>query len=148
MRENEKKLNIADDQKNIQTPVLLAALVFVLLAELLAWFAVKKPEVVSSLRDFLITLFVFLLFVIGIVLTALMFYLSSRIDDAKTKIDEVASTADGKIDELADKITDILRSILNPFIEAKSKSSGLKQFLQRRRLRNRRRWNGRILLDD
>ena len=132
MRENEKKLNIADDQKNIQTPVWLAAVVFVILAGVLAWLAVKKPEAVASIRDLLITLFVFLLFVIGIILTALMFFLSSRIDGAKVKIDEVVSTADGKTEELADKITDILRSILNPFIEAKSKSSGFKQLFSKK----------------
>ena len=132
MRENEKKLNLADDQKNIQTPVWLAAAAFVLLAGFLAWLAVKKPGAVSGIRDLLITLFVFLLFVIGIVLTVLMIFLSSRIDGAKVKIDEVLSTADGKTEELADKITEILRSILNPFIEAKSRGSGLKQLLSKK----------------
>ena len=132
MRENEKKLNLADDQKNIQTPVWLAAAAFVLLAGFLAWLAVKKPGAVSGIRDLLITLFVFLLFVIGIVLTVLMIFLSSRIDGAKVKIDEVLSTADGKTEELADKITEILRSILNPFIEAKSRGSGFKQLFSKK----------------
>ena len=132
MRENEKKLNMADDRKNIQTPVWIAAAVFILLAGFLAWLAVKMPGAVSGIRDLLITLFVFLLFVIGIVLTVLMFFLSSRIDSAKIRIDEVISSADGKTEELADRITDILRSILNPFIEAKSRGSGFRQLFTRK----------------
>ncbi|MBQ6510239.1 MAG: hypothetical protein IJI07_12265 [Flexilinea sp.] len=132
MRENEKKMNMADDQKNIHTPVWIAAAVFVLLAGFLAWLAVRKPEAVSGVRDLLITLFVFLLFVIGIVLTVLMIILSSRIDGAKVKIDEVLSKADGKTEELADKITEILRSILNPFIEAKSRNSGVKHLFSKK----------------
>lgn len=132
MRENEKKLNLADDKKSIQTPVGLAAAVFILLGCFLAWLAVKKPEALSGLRDLLITLFVFLLFVIGIVLTVLMFLLSSRIDGAKVKIDEVISSADGKTEELADKITEILKSILNPFIEAKSRNSGIKHLFSKK----------------
>ena len=132
MSENEKKLNLADDKKSIQTPVGLAAAVFILLGCFLAWLAVKKPEALSGLRDLLITLFVFLLFVIGIVLTVLMFLLSSRIDGAKVKIDEVISSADGKTEELADKITEILKSILNPFIEAKSRNSGIKHLFSKK----------------
>ena len=132
MRENEKKLNLADDKKSIQTPVGLAAAVFILLGCFLAWLAVKKPEALSGLRDLLITLFVFLLFVIGIVLTVLMCLLSSRIDGAKVKIDEVISSADGKTEELADKITEILKSILNPFIEAKSRNSGIKHLFSKK----------------
>ena len=126
MRENEKKMNMADDRKSIETPVLIAAAVFVLLIGFLAWLAVKQPGAVSGIRDLLITLFVFLLFLIGIVLTVLMIILTSRIDGAKVKIDEVISSADGKTEELADKVTEILKSILDPFIEAKSRNSGLK----------------------
>lgn len=132
MREKEKNLNIADDRKNIQTPVWIAAAVFILLAGFLAWLAVKEPEAVAGVRDLLITLFVFLLFVIGIVLTALMFYLSSKIEVVKVKIDEALTTADGKTEELADKITDIFRSILNPFIEMKSRGSGIKQLFSKK----------------
>ena len=132
MRENEKKLNMADDRKNIQTPVLLAAAVFVLFAAFLAWLAVKNPGALSGVRDLLITLFVFLLFAIGIVLTVLMIILSSRIDGAKEKIDEAVSAADGKTEELADKITEILRSILNPFIEAKARNSGFKKLFSKK----------------
>ena len=126
MRENEKKMNMADDRKSVETPVLIAAAVFVLLIGFLAWLAVKQPVAVSGIRDLLITLFVFLLFLIGIVLTVLMIILTSRIDGAKVKIDEVISSADGKTEELADKVTEILKSILDPFIEAKSRNSGLK----------------------
>ena len=126
MRENEKKMNLADDRKSVETPVLIAAAVFVLLIGFLAWLAVKQPGAVSGIRDLLITLFVFLLFLIGIVLTVLMIILTSRIDGAKVKIDEVISSADGKTEELADKVTEILKSILDPFIEAKSRNSGLK----------------------
>ena len=132
MRENEKKLNLADDKKNIRTPVCLAAAVFVLLGCFLAWLAVKKPEALSGLRDLLITLFVFLLFVIGIVLTVLMIFLSSRIDGAKVRIDEAVSSADGKTEELADKITEILKSILDPFIEAKARNSGFKHLFSKK----------------
>ncbi len=132
MREKEKNLNIADDRKNIQTPVWIASAVFILLAGFLAWLAVKDPEAVAGVRDLLITLFVFLLFVIGIVLTALMFYLSSKIEVVKVKIDEALTTADGKTEELADKITDIFRSILNPFIEMKSRGSGIKQLFSKK----------------
>lgn len=126
MRENEKKMNMADDRKSVEAPVLIAAAVFVLLIGFLAWLAVKQPGAVSGIRDLLITLFVFLLFLIGIVLTVLMIILTSRIDGAKVKIDEVISSADGKTEELADKVTEILKSILDPFIEAKSRNSGLK----------------------
>ena len=132
MRENEKKLNVADDQKNIQTPVWIAAAVFIILAGFLAWLAVRQPGAVSGIRDLLITMFVFLLFVIGIALTVVMIILSSRIDGAKVKIDEVLSTADGKTEELADKITDIFRSILNPFIEMKSRGSGIKNLFSKK----------------
>ena len=119
-------MNMADDRKSVETPVLIAAAVFVLLIGFLAWLAVKQPGAVSGIRDLLITLFVFLLFLIGIVLTVLMIILTSRIDGAKVKIDEVISSADGKTEELADKVTEILKSILDPFIEAKSRNSGLK----------------------
>ena len=133
MRENEKKLNAADDQKNIGKPVLLAAGVLAVITCCLVLLAVKQPPVIVSIRDFLITLFVFLLFVIGIVLTVIIIILSSKIDGAKVQIDQALSKTDGKAEELAEKITDILRNILNPFIEAKSKRAGILHFFSRKK---------------
>lgn len=126
MRENEQRLNKTDERKEINTPVLLSVLAIAVLAGILVWLAVRHPDVLSGIRDLLITLVVFLCFIIGAALTVLLFWLSSRLGGAKGAIDNVLSQADGKTEEIADKITEILRSILNPFIEAGSSAAGVR----------------------
>lgn len=126
MRENEQRLNKRDERKQIELPVLLSVLALAVLAGILVWLAVREPNALSGIRDLLITLIVFLSFVIGIALAVLFFWLSSRLGGAREAIDKVLSQADGKTEELAEKITDILRSILNPFIEIGAGSAGVR----------------------
>ena len=126
MRENEQRLNKRDERKQIALPVLLSVLVLAVFAGILVWLAVREPNSLSGIRDLLITLIVFLSFVIGIALTVLFIWLSSRLSGAREAIDKVLSQADGKTEEIAEKITEILRSILNPFIEIGAGSAGVR----------------------
>lgn len=126
MRENEKKLNREYDKKHIDTPVLVSVGILVVFIGILIWLAICHPEALYGIRDLLITLSVLLLFIIGAALTVLFFWLSSRLGGAKDAIDRIASQADGKTEELAEKITDVFRSILEPFIEAGARSAGIR----------------------
>ena len=133
MRANDEKLNSEEDRKQVIRPVIAAVLVFTLLSACFVWLAVKQPNALISLRDLLVTLVIFILFVLGIILTIVFIILAGRVGGARTQIDQVLSTADGKIEELADKVTDLLRAILNPFLEMKSRSAGLLHILSRKK---------------
>ena len=125
MRDNEKIRNISDDRQNIYKPVIIVTLVLAVVIGCFIWFGIKNPNVFSNVRDFTITLIAFLFFVIGTALAVLFFYLSSRISDAKTAIDQAMTKADGKVEELGDKITEILKQILEPVFKKKKKKAGI-----------------------
>ncbi len=133
MRENDKNLNAQDDQKHIVTPVIWAAVSVAVLIGILIWFGVKDPVIFGDIRDLLITSVSIVLFLIGTVLAALCFILASRLKDARKQVDESLSKADGKVEELAVKIEEILRNILNPFIQAKAKTAGIMHLLHRKK---------------
>ena len=132
MRESEKNRNLADDRKNITKPVFLAAAAFTLLTAVIIFLSVKAPLVVIGLRDLLVSLLILLMFIIGAGIIVLCFFLSSRIESAKQQIDNAVSNADGKIEELAEKITKILQQILNPLIEMQSRKAGVVSFFSRK----------------
>ena len=125
MREKEKLLNQNDDKQNISVPVFWSVAAVCILIGLLIWFGIKNPNVFSNVRDLTITLIAFLFFVISTALAVLFFYLSSRISDAKAAIDQAMTKADGKVEELGDKITEILKQILEPVFDTKSKKAGI-----------------------
>ena len=125
MRDNEKIRNISDDKQNIYKPVIIVTLILSVVIGCFIWFGIKNPNVFSNVRDFTITLIAFLFFVISTALAVLFFYLSSRISDAKAAIDQAMTKADGKVEELGDKITEILKQILEPVFDTKSKKAGV-----------------------
>ncbi len=133
MREKEKKLNIQDDEENISTPIFWAAVIVVILVGIMIWFGIKNPVIFGNLRDLLITLVSAVLLIIGIALAILCFFLASRLDGARKQVDESLSKADGKVEELAVKIEEILRKILDPFIQAKSKTTGFMQLFRKKK---------------
>ena len=123
MRENEKKLNVQDDENNISTPVFWVTALVVILVGVMIWFGIKNPDIFSDLRNLLITLVSITLFILGAAAAVLCFFLASRLKDARKQVDEGLSTADGKVEEIAVLIEDLLRKILEPFISAKSKKT-------------------------
>ena len=145
MRENEKILNQEDDKKNIDVPVRCAVIGVCLLIGLLIWFGVKDPELFGKIRDFCITLIVFLLFLINTAAAILFFFLtplffwppafflSSRIGSARTALDQALTNADGKVEELADKTIIILKKILEPFIKVKAEKAGILTIFSKRK---------------
>ena len=124
MRDNEKIKNEADNRRNIELPILIAVIVIAVMVFCLVWFDKKNPIIINNIRDFVITLTVFLMFVIGAALAFLCFFLADRVGKARDQLDPVLANADGKIEELADKIAAILKNILNPVVEAKSRTAG------------------------
>ena len=128
MRENDKIKN-REDERQIELPVWIAVSGIILIVAALAWFGTKQPMIINNVRDFIITFIAVLFFLIGTVLAILFFILASKLGDAREKIDDILTKADGKTEELADKITDVFRSILQPFIEVKSGRSGILQVL-------------------
>lgn len=124
MREQEKKFNFNDDKKNITGPVITVVVVFVLLILCLIWFGIKNRAVYACVRDLVITLTLFVFFIFNTILAILGFILSNRVNNSKDKIDELSEKADITIEELADKITNILLKILQPVINMKSNEAG------------------------
>lgn len=124
MRDNEKIKNVQDDKKNIERPVICAAIILVVIIGVMIWLGIRNPDVFSTVRDFLITFTALFFFILGLALSILCFLLSSKIDDAKIKIDEAVIAADGKVVELGEKVEDILKKILEPVIQAESETAG------------------------
>ena len=125
MRDNEKILNREDEKRNIFRPVICAVAAVCLLIGLLIWFGVKKPELFGKMRDLAVVLVIFFFFIINTAAAVLFFILSSRIGSARDALDKAITFADGKVEELADKVADILRMILEPFIRAESEKAGI-----------------------
>lgn len=114
-----------ENEKYVDRPIVIVIACLILLIGCLVYFGIKDRAVLLCVRDLVITICAFLLFVLGTALAVLCFLLARKVDDAKVDIAGVLKMADGKIEELAEKITDILRMILNPFIEMKSKNAGV-----------------------
>lgn len=125
MRENEKKLNEIEDQNNVNRPVIWVVVCLVLLVGVMVWFGIKDPAIFSDISNLVICLFALVFFLLGSVVAFLCFYLSSRIDNAKSEIDKLLTLADGKVEELADKIIILLKKILEPFVEVSAKTAGI-----------------------
>lgn len=125
MKEDGKIKNKADDKKNIYRPVCISVAVFIVIIAVLIWFGITRQYLYSNIRDFIITANVFLLFILNAAVAVLCFSLASRIDSAKVQISLKLTEADGKVEDLADKIADILKKILDPFITMKSRSAGI-----------------------
>ena len=125
MRDNEKVRNVSDDKQNVYKPVIIVTLILAIVIGCFIWFGIKNPNVFSNIRDLTITLIAFLFFIIGTVLAVLFFNLSSRIEDARTAIDQAMDKADGKVEELGGKISEILIKILEPVLDTKSRKAGI-----------------------
>lgn len=122
----EKEIRQAkENEKYVDRPVAFVVAGLILIIGCLVYFGIKNRAVLLCVRDLVITICVFLLFIISTALAVLCFYLSHKIDDSKPAIRDAMKMADGKIDVLADKITEIFRMILNPFLEMKSRSAGV-----------------------
>ena len=133
MREYEKNLNIQDDRKNISTPVWAAAALVVVLVGVMIWFGIRNPVIFGNIRDLLITMAAVVLFIISTALAILCFFLACKLSGSRKQVDESLASADGKVEELAVKIEEILRKILNPFIEAESKKAGILHIFHRKK---------------
>ena len=125
MREDDKVRNLSDDRQNIYKPIIIVTVILAVLIGCFIWFGIKNPKVFSNIRDLTITLFAFLFFVISTLLAVLFFYLSGRIGNAKKEIDQAMNTADGKVEELGNKISEILIKILEPVFDTTSKKAGI-----------------------
>ena len=133
MRENELKNNQIEESEKIRRPVWIAFCVAAVLTAVLIIVGIKDPDAVKSIRDLTITLAIFILFVLGAVVAVLSFFLSSKIETARGQIDEALSQADGKVEELADRVTDLLKSILSPFIRFSSNRAGISNVISERK---------------
>ena len=136
MRDNEKILNQKDVKKSIFLPVLFAAAAVCLLIGLLIFFGVKDPELFDKIRDLAVTLIVLVFLVINTAAAVLFFILSPKINGARTSLDQILSSADGKVEELADKVIVVLKKILEPFITVKTEKAGVLSILSRKKEEN------------
>ena len=125
MREDEKIRNLSDDRQNVYKPIIIVTVVLAILIGCFILFGVKNPNVFSNVRDLTITLFAFVFFVINTVLAVLFFYLSGRLEYSKKEIDQAMNKADGKVEELGEKISEILVKILEPVFDTTSKKAGI-----------------------
>ena len=117
MRETEINKNKEEETKQIRYPVWIAFFAVFILTAVMIWFGVKDPVLFAKLRDLLISLTAVFLFVICVVLAVLFFILAGKVRESRNAIDNAMSQADGKVEELADKITEIMKIILKPFIQ-------------------------------
>ncbi|MBR6090489.1 MAG: hypothetical protein IKP86_11180 [Anaerolineaceae bacterium] len=122
-----------DDRKSIGTPLILAVLLIVILVGCLIWFGIKDPELFGKIRDLLVSIGALICFLVGAAISVLFFFLASKIDTAIIKITELLRNADGKIETVADKIAEILKKILDPFVGMKSRAAGIKGIFTRRK---------------
>ncbi len=133
MRGNEKIKNTQDDRINVERPVILITAALIAIVGIFVWLGIRNPVIFSTVRDFLITFSALLFFIISTALAVLCFFLASRINDAKVKLDEVLTTADGKVEELGGKVEEILKKILEPVIKAESRSAGILHIFSKRK---------------
>ena len=133
MRENELKNNQTEENEKIRRPVWIAFCVVAAITLVLIFVGIKDPDAVKSIRDLTITLAIFILFVLGAAVAVLSFFLSSKIETARGQIDETLSQADGKVEELADRVTDLLKSILSPFVHFSSNRAGISNVISERK---------------
>ncbi|MBQ6342797.1 MAG: hypothetical protein IJI41_06720 [Anaerolineaceae bacterium] len=122
-KENQTK--IEEEKKFIQLPIVIICLVLVVIIGIFIFFGVKNTDIFKDIRDLTITLITFIMFIINLLFIILCFMLTSKIDVAKLEIRKLLEKADVEMDVIADKITKILRSILDPVIKAESKKAGL-----------------------
>ena len=124
MRESEQIKNIQDNKKNIDHPVIWVAAILIIIIGMMIFLGVRNTDIFSAIRNFLITFIALLFFILGIALSVICFILSSKVNDAKIKIDEAVTSADGKVVEMGEKIEEILEQILEPVIKAQSETAG------------------------
>lgn len=129
MRDTEKIKNTAEDKTKVYKPVIIVTVILVIIIGLYIWLGIKYPVVFGNIRDLTITLIAVLFFIISAAIAVLCFYLSARIENAKLKIDEAVSTADGKVEETGEQISDILKKILEPVIESETHKAGILRVL-------------------
>ena len=125
MRETEINKNKEEETKQIRYPVWIAFFAVFILTAVMIWFGVKDPVLFAKLRDLLISLTAVFLFVIGAALAVLFFIFAGKVRESRNAIDNAMSQADGKVEELADKITEIMKTILKPFIQVQSNKAGI-----------------------
>ena len=114
-----------ENEKYVDRPIVIVVAVLILIIGCLVYFGIKDKAVLICVRDLIITLFAFFLFLLGTAAAVLCFFLTGRIGSARDAISNVLKNADVKIEELAEQITDILKKILEPFVKMESKSAGL-----------------------
>lgn len=125
MRETEINKNKEEETKQIRYPVWIAFFAVFILTAVMIWFGVKDQVLFAKLRDLLISLTAVFLFVIGAALAVLFFIFAGKVRESRNAIDNAMSQADGKVEELADKITELMKTILKPFIQVQSNKAGI-----------------------
>lgn len=123
---------LEEEKKFIKLPIIITCLVLVIIIGIFIYFGVNRTDIFKSVRDLTITLVTFILFIINLLMIVLCFIITSKIDFAKSEIKKLLEKVDVEIDVLADKITNILRDILNPIIKAESKKAGLLSLFTRK----------------
>ena len=136
MRDNEKIKNSQDDRINVERPVILITCGLIAIIGIMVCLGIRNPVIFSTVRDFLITFAALFIFIISAALAILCFFLSSRINNAKIKLDELLTSADGKVEELGEKIEEILKKIIEPVIKTESKTAGILHIFSKRKTEN------------
>ena len=125
MREEEKIRNQRDEKQDIVTPVIWAAAAVCAIIGLFIWFGIKQPNLFNNIRDLVLTLILFLVFIFNTVVAIFSFLIAGRLNNARDQLDKAITAGDGKVEELADKTVILLGKILEPFINIESSKAGI-----------------------
>ncbi len=131
MREEFVEQSKKDDNKNINSRIAWAWVLFVVLAAAVIVGAVVYGLPVGNIRDLLLTLLIVILFAVNVVLIWLYVTTTEKIKTAKTEIIKAAETADGKTEELTDRIAEIMKRVLSPVVDLKSFGAGIKNIFRK-----------------
>ncbi len=131
MREEFVEQSKKDDNENIKKHVSWAWVIFIVLVAAVSVGAVVYGFPVGNIRDLLLTLLIVIMFIINIVLIWLYVMTTEKIGTAKVEIIKAAQAADGKTEELTDRIAEIMERVLDPVVDLKSFGAGIKNIFRK-----------------
>ncbi len=131
MREEFVEQSKKDDNKNIKSRITWAWVLFVVLAAAVIVGAVVYGLPVGNIRDLLLTLLIVILFAVNVVLIWLYVTTTEKIKTAKIEIIKAAEMADGKTEELTDRIAEIMKRVLSPVVDLKAFGAGIKNIFRK-----------------
>ena len=125
MEEKNISNNYENEQKQVATPIIIVSAVLVVLVAVMIWFGIKEPAIFEDIRDLIITLTVFVMIIVTAAIAVLCFFLNSKVDDAKAQLTPLIHSADGKIEEIAEKTADVIETLMHPLVAFKAKRSSI-----------------------